>query len=1073
MTQKRLRWPRLIVLLGIIIVSVGVLLLIGIRNIPSISEQIPSNSTVFQVNILHPRNQSGWPMNYHIPVTVSAWGAEPVKKIELYINSQLYAVKEINYNQTYENVTAQWRWQPGEEGIYILTARALGASGAAGISEPIIIKTGAEFITRSPLDIQEETTLQLISAEQNISLEDLQQANTALQPDETINPGDSVFLPNAPISIDNPIIAALDPNGQEISYPEPGQPEQEAGQTPSRWNFIQDLLFLIKSKNTPEAQLYPENPEENPGESSATGGESTGPTEESTTPSDPSKLPPAIDLFGSFDGCDVNLHFSAIDRPDRDGFFIYRSRDGAQFERIATILPSNSQDYLKYYEFKDQDQYGLVTYYAAGFNIYGENPGPTISFPLDAMNCSNNDGQLTTTWIDGDGNLKLFAGMDTAYLYLQIDNGIAERVPEGNRMFLPKSGESFNLTNYLDNREDLLDMTDFSIHLEVWAWNGGDLLFMGTIDQQIHRSILQVCDTEGEGACTASGGGSWTNEMTIFPNIYMPLNEQKYELRWLSSNLSETSKICLGVGESFFGPGLTDSNPTLLKACYYSTLPGGPVEGNQGTYLLDFGRVLYPDGNPLYPPYNGKNENYQYPDFDASHPMGDPFSLAVRFLPVMKDNSFNDMSNTVYMHHLSYFEESGLPPLASQLPSLYDIEILEDTYLPPEYEIASKWACVIIDSDPTGQYSEWVGQEVCPFTYVECGKNITCEDTGFFGMLSAAWDMIVNAYEDVKNYLSGTIIEIIPYCEGSDACESAVQAGVDYAVTAATGIPPDLPNSDELIAAGAEELITYGLNEAGGEIVGEVAGEELGKEYGEKAGDLICNDDCKAAIREEVLSYVQLTQAYNNQEGCKMENPHYGYFPICFLPPVEVHPVLGSSDFPGAIVIRVTRKNTPESLLVTSDRRKELAGKFQLRVTVAGTNSSRIGYYGNFCTYYDNIPQDQLPDPANPNSNANHGYTYLGDFPMEGPLFYPVMVEIPWLEPGESIDIPISLKAQWTTERKPNCVNSMSQYLFYRGTSFMEVKEYCLSEDSSQLWVPCTSGGKDSWEYTNPDAPGN
>ncbi len=90
---------------------------------------------------------------------------------------------------------------------------------------------------------------------------------------------------------------------------------------------------------------------------------------------------------------------------------------------------------------------------------------------------------------------------------------------------------------------------------------------------------------------------------------------------------------------------------------------------------------------------------------------------------------------------------------------------------------------------------------------------------------------------------------------------------------------------------------------------------------------------------------------------------------------------------------------------------------------------------------------------------------------MEEPLFETVQVEIPWLEPGQSIEIPIRLE-QIQNKYNQGCIRTAhSQYLFYRGTSHMEATEYCYSEDSTQSWVPCNDGSQDIWDFDNPEAP--
>ena len=791
----------------------------------------------------------------------------------------------------------------------------------------------------------------------------------------------------------------------------------------------------------------PSNPDETPAQAES------GQPDPSGSPGEEGYIPPAPELVGHVNGCTVSLSLHYLTYADlEDGYFIYRSREGGDFERIVTLPPygaSNSDS--DSWTVEDPDQYGVVSYYVSSFNVYGESAGTPKSFLLDQTNCiSGHFGLTTNPKIDELGDLVLPFNVDTAYLYLQINNSQAVRVPEGDRMFLPGSGVKFNLDRYLDNLVETIQYTDLNVHLEIWGWQGADLIYVGDLDRSVHRTILTVCSVEGEGGCTDGGVGEWVREMNILPNFLIPLNEQKYEIRWQTSSLSETDKICLAIANDFYGPGLTDANPTLLKICYFSTAKEGFVGGNEGTYLLDLEKLLYPDGDPSIPPYSGHpGDNYQYPDFALDYPMGEPFQLAARVLSVMDESGFNDISNTVNMHHLTQYEKPDLPPLASNVPSLYDIEILEDTYEPPTYEIRSKWACVIIDDDPSGQFSP--GEEVCPLTYVSCGENITCEDPGFWGMLGLGWDMVVDAFNAGKQGIADGISETIPFCDDSQKCKDAVRAGVDYGVAYATGLPAHLPNSEEVVAQGITVVLVSELS-----YLSDV--EEI--EY-------LCGDHCEDVIAAQIKEHFSKAKYYYGQPGCYDIADHYGFFPICFEPPTIVHASPGSGNFPGYVFVRVTRKVTPQSLAATD----EMRGKTQLNLRVDGFNDSRIGEYANYCKYEDNLTVNNLPYPQDPNSNGNRGYGSFGESPLEEPLFESVQVEIPWLEPGQSIDIPVKLQ-QIYGDYKQGCIRtSHSQYLFYHGTSHMEATEYCYSEGSAQSWVPCSEGGSDIWDFDNPAGP--
>jgi hypothetical protein len=316
-------------------------------------------------------------------------------------------------------------------------------------------------------------------------------------------------------------------------------------------------------------------------------------------------------------------------------------------------------------------------------------------------------------------------------------------------------------------------------------------------------------------------------------------------------------------------------------------------------------------------------------------------------------------------------------------------------------------------------------------------------------MIAAGWDLVVGAIEDAKNFIANAIIKTIPYCEDSDACKDAVNSAVDYAVTYATGLPPNLPDSDEAIAEAVTMMVM----------------EELAYLSDEETAEFICGDDCQAEIKAQIKSRMENAQYFYSQTGCYDLAEHYGYFPICFQPPTIVHPVPGSGTFPGFVMVRVTRKTTPESLAAL----QVVGGQIRLQVAVDGKNEARIGEYRNNCVYTDNVTQ--LPDPQNPNSSANKRYSPFPNEPLQGPLYELVQMDIPWLQPGQSVDIPVKLEPLRNASATGCIKYTESQYLFYGGSSTMIASEYCYSPLSSQPWVPCTGGGTDTWSFDNPPGP--
>ncbi|MBI9049192.1 MAG: LysM peptidoglycan-binding domain-containing protein [Anaerolineaceae bacterium] len=1033
-------WPLLVISGIAFCVGLSIVVKLGIERIPSMDEQIPPGSMPIEVRMSHPGNNTYWPLNYAIPIQISAWGAEPITAIELYVNGTLYETQPVeNYSASQRYLTQKY-WQPGTSGQFILVAMAVNASGGKGISNAVMIEAGPAVGTGSPLTIKEGDTWENISSETGIAVEEIQQINHELNPQTALSPGSQVMIPNSPVPVSNPnIIPGYDPSGATSSDPASDPSIDWAQADNPKWTFFNDLQFLLKASNQPNAsepsaQEQPgdmdEPPQQNPPAASG----------------DTDKLPLAPTISGSFKDCTVTL-FTGHHSDTEDGYFIYRSRNGGEFERIVTSPPYKDGNFNDA-KIVDPDQYGLVTYYAASFNIYGENPGPPVSFPLNEMNCKGGTFELTTDpKIDENGDLILPINVDTAYLYLQINDSLAERVPEGDRMFLPNSGVNFNLDLYLDSLVDTFQETDYRVHMEVWGWQGTELVYIGALDHNIHRTILTVCSVYGDGGCTNNGLGEWVHEMTIFPNSITPLNEQQYELRWQTSSMSETDRMTLRIAEEFDGPDIKDTNSDILILYYTNTFKEGHVGGNEGTYLLDFGEILYPEGVPKYTNHFEVGENWQDPTFQYDYPMGEPFSIQIRVAPSMEEDGYNDVSNTVYMHHLGSYEPPDMPPLTSQVPSLYDIEILEDTYQPPKYGIYSKWACVIMDYDPTGTFS--AGEEICPVPTDSCKVRNDCESESIWSAIVELWDYVVGKVSAVKAALVEEITDKIPFCDDSKACRAAVEAGVDYGITYATGLPPNIPNSDEAIAQAITESIIA----------------ELAYVSESESVPLVCNDFCKNLISVKIKGLIAQESNYSKQPGCYEPSDRLYWFAPCFSPPTQVHPVPGSGDFPGYVVVRVTRKDTPESLAATRD----VKNMTQLHLTVTGDNYSRVDQYRNTCHYEDNVTFDQLPDPQDP---------YFDRYKLSGvmenfALYETVLVPIPWLEPGQSIDIPVKLQQIPDRYHKKGCIRyTGSQYLFFKGTSHMVATEYCYSAKSSVAWVPCSEGSSDTWDFVNPIAPG-
>jgi hypothetical protein len=360
-----------------------------------------------------------------------------------------------------------------------------------------------------------------------------------------------------------------------------------------------------------------------------------------------------------------------------------------------------------------------------------------------------------------------------------------------------------------------------------------------------------------------------------------------------------------------------------------------------------------------------------------------------------------------------------MPPLSSTLASLFEVEILQDTYKPPDFLVEENWGCVIVDEDPTGTYVPT--QYVCPGKIShtsDCGDwDLGCLVKGFGESLADLGNYVIFGINAYKDEIASDLASVI--CSDNQTCENAVGKAVDYGVAALTGLPPDLPNFEDLVSKNITSLIvTY------------VAGID------DPTLNIICDSACQDTIGAKLISRLKQGKSLQSQPACMYGYDAYfhGQQPACLDPSIVVHPAPGASNQPAFVEVKLTRKTTPESLAV----QKEAMDQYRLEVSVQG-------------------------EKLNPNYQQA----------VVGPLYQPVRLTIPWIEPGQSLILPIVLQqnyqmVQGTTVDKTSKVTVNTASLFPGGTSHMRATESCYSANSTWEWVPCTGGGVDQWDFANP-----
>lgn len=1056
--MKRRALIIILAIFGFLLLAEIVLFLVFYFRAPKIADQIEPGSHAVHVSLYAPAGPA-WPLNSHIPLSLQVESSNPIQKVELYINNTLFETRSLPPETALTSYLETWHWQPGASGQFILIAHATDSSGFTGISQPLVLKASAAAASLSPVEAQPGQTLTRLAEALALPLDSLQAANPGItDPAAVIPEGETVYSPNPPGQVTNPhIIPGYTIPEQELSiFPElstaPGQLielidpafealEDEDSDPGLQWTQLENFrywLFQQFTKPGPvDLQAVP-------------GGEGQ-PAAGDDTPS-PGALhpPPAPMTKAEFSGCDVKVTLMnvasyydpidplAIDQHE-DGFFIYRSRDGSKFERVATwtkIKDFKDVDAFSQTGYADNKQYGLVTYYISAFNASAEVPGSPISIPLDATNCKKPSragglSPFTETHLDDDGNLVLPFSLDLAYFYIQQVSGESKtqawRVPEGSRTFLPESGVKLNLYNYLDSVADLRMAPDLELEMDLWGWSGGTLIHAGAYHLSLHRSILLICSVEGAGGCTGGGGGQWLPEITL--STSKAVSEQAYEIMWQASSLSPVKDVCLQLAQN---PYIKDDWWQGISLPINSFCMDVKKGGNSGVYLYELGKILYPPGAKNAGKWGvGMDEIMDFSSnwFQYDVSIGQPFTLFMRVYPRHETSGFNRYANIGVMHYLTEALPSDLPPLASPYSSMYEIDILEETYVPPNFAVMADWGCVKIEEDPTGHYQP--GETVCPPLITTPNDDCAGKNTAHC-LLDFAYDTAMDAYDqmlwvwdiwktEVAKWLSATLG---PWCYNSQECRDLNKKALEYIIQYYTGIPANPPSSDELIAESAAEWIVQSAI-------------ELEKYYTEQdvsAIEALCEiEKCEEKIAEKLKEELKSQRSQASQPACTSSYQAYfmGKEPMCLDPSIVVHPAPGGGNFPAMVGVRVTRKVDLASVGV----KKEDLDQYLLDIAVTTQN------------------------------------TYNNDA-INGPLFYQARLKIPWIEPGESFVLSTALLPCSYELNLPGCSGGVNYYgfepLYFGGASQMKALEMCYSPGSSWEWVPCTGGGSDTWNFTNP-----
>jgi hypothetical protein len=990
-------------------VAIAVIVFCAIRQPVDLASQLPSEPVPITVVLSAPLNDHHYPINTYIPAHVTAVAGEPIETftLELWVDGALIETKEVQPNST-GTAVAEWDWVPSAEGEHTLLARARTPQGLIGVSNLVRVTVTEQVAGNVQIPAEEGDTLESMAERYQVPVEQLQpapwddeaEAWSIIPPllppgaltDQPVPGGSPAIDPTAPLDPGQPVWVPIvyRPPSSTIQYAPPPPPSGETqpvesidlGQVSVSWSEV----FLNQSLD-----LIP---------------------------------PAAPTLAVQAGGCDVNLFIT--DQADNEkGFLVYRESPGGEaLQRIAVLEANEGSLPL---QFTDPGQQGRVTYMVAAFNAAGETPSNPASISLDQACSPEETGDLQ---LIGE-TLILPEHVDLAYFYATTNGEDWERVPpEG--FFAPEGGDRVDIWEHIGTLEtaDIASETDLTI--EAWGRTGGSLRDLGTLqtttvskeapkyakavaDALESDTMLRVC-RHGKDCI----GDSWVTEATDGPGGRKLL----WEFYWMHEDMDSHGFVAWYASLTPFVS--EDASPSGMvwpkglvgwgKAYAEPEAGSGIVRGTFFVDLDDF-RDRLPWDTP-------------------------PFDLYVRIVPLVAGSpASRKASNTVVIHFEPTSPAQPTDPADAIYPEIYDVWIEEFT---DEQDInPAAWGCVIAEENyytsdfPYDAYYDQGRRFERDFSDPDCfdPAKPTCRrwligggydtsqcqtdpnlpqcifkktvlysaglpacapkwappegDSDFVALIkgtwravTSTWDAVVGTISWVKDKIVDGIVIALDQVgiDCSPDCQKYTRLLLDAVVAYFTGIPPELPKSEELTEMGIEYAVDLALQEIGIDCstldAADVPGcERALAEARDKAGE---------KLRE---AYEQAMQAPGRTPSCGVsaEAAHaFGKEPWCPPPGLKWSKMAPGAIYqPATMVVGVRRKTgIPVQTGENEDRFIRLTFEV-LNLALAHTKLTlEYSGYPAVIRFDDNV---------------------------EGELFESKILQIPELAEGEEILIPLVL----------------------------------------------------------------
>lgn len=1030
---------------------VGFLLLAGIGIVVGIAFFARSDTTAGQpssgvmpvtVTLTSPSSDTHYPVNTYISARAVAVVRESIPSftLELWANGVLVETREVQPDSS-GRASAEWQWVPAGEGEHTLLARARTPYGRIGTSNLVHVMVTEPVAGIVQVPAEEGDTPESVAERIQVPVDQIQPApwddeagmwSISPPAPQPVDPS-SPLAPGQPVWV--PVIHRPPPSIIQYTPPSPPTGPTQPVESVDLSKVGGSWLDALSSADSP---------------------------------------PVAPDLAASAQVCDVNLFIT--DHADNEkGFFVYReSPDGKTLQRVAVLAENGGALPL---QFTDPGQQGHVTYMVASFSAAGETSSNPVSVLLDQTCSPEEVGDLQ---LIGE-TLILPRPVDLAYFYVSTDGQDWVRVPPDG--FFALEGDRVDIWEHIGALQAPGPASQTELTIEAWGWVGTELHALGALQTTTTTkegdlplsgdTALTTCEN-GTYCPPSSRGVGWVTEATDGPEgIRVPYRDFEWETSVPNDG------VVWQVSSSPFSSDYVENPPGLLAS-------GEGYGGPEGYFQVGFESLF--DEMP----------------FDAL-----PFDVYVRIVPVAGGQPIGAPSNTVVIHYQAIGPTwTPLPPDHDDLPEIYDVSIEEfndEQFVDPNW-----WGCLLveedyyiavisgfgvggrydlsdpdcadpakstcrasltgsdaIDCDQNPNLSKCIfdkdlvyhaGHPACPPSWhPESKSDVEVILGGAWNAVTSSWDAVVDAIDRAKNeFVQGVVAalgEVGIDCSGK--CEEYTRTILDVAVTYFTGIPPDLPESSQLLEEGIQYAIDLALAEAG---IDCAALEDLTERQ-------VCEKALEEAVAEAAAgmrdAYARSAAASHQSAACGVsaEAAHpFGREPWCAPPDLKARPIPEGTYRPATMAIEVNRR--PDYPVKPGENEF-----YAIRLTFEVQNRNMANTY-----MYVNEAMAALRFPPN--------------VPVTGDLYESQIVPIPQLEAGEDILIPVVLERSDYTF--PGLLHQLqyNDYLGYKpggprveravqfsraclrkgGDFYVRAEVVCASSFMGE-WEPC--GSYDVWLYSD------